>query len=990
MVQQIAELTDYSSSGNIPMVGFTQSHVIHSDGTIVALYRDPTNAGDFTRIRLMRSVDDGVTWASVGTITAPVTIGYLAVAMGPSDQIGVLIATETQLRFCQVTWGTWAASAWETLETLIVQPHIARIDLDYTSNGEVGVAVMDGATNVAATVVLYRKAAGGWTSATVQTEYSGQTRIGALEAISISNQYTNNSNKDVFIVASGCGSVAGDQGVKMRSVRIDRTSGLADNVVLHWTQGSGGSGVSGPGIFRALRTFKQDINRVSVMHFFYDAAATRYKSQAYYGSVTSTQIWSDFGTSENVLSSIFNGKLYGCGLTSDGQRNHIFHYTVNDGNTNWSVRADVHYWSDNNQNRKYATNMFYVPMAANRSYVTVGHGVRRNYSLGNKHGLLEVHNDTSTSEVYVNYLDEKVPNKADGTTAIIQLTPVDGATQQLGQPNLYAKALTGYAYESQGLYRVEFQFSILSDFSGGSPNTRSYLMPKNNNLKYLQSGIPTEWTAVPNFILSKTVWYYRARIVDIYGNVGAWTPTQTFAVGHPPSATLVSPKGNGFYEWNAGVRTFIWDFFDLSPGDTQSAYQLVLRKNSDNSVITDTGKVSSSAESYTNGVALDGALKDQSLNWTVRLWDTEDSPGAYAPVENFTLTDPPAVTVQTPTVAQEFDTGVPTFLFTPTTGGGRGVKSYTVVVTQGASIVWTKTVTLTTPSASGVQLSLKMDQGFLENNSGYSVQIQAVDTGNLTGFSPLVSFTTAWIPPASPTGVTVDISHYNTEEEGYVLLEWDDAARDVNFTGWTIARKADMIDTNSGVVLEEGVWEDIYTDYAIHEDGYQYRDYLAPSTYQVTYSVVQWVNRIGQDIPSLPTESDSVEPTSDGYWLIEPSIDQTGAEAFKLSIVTSDEFTDEQEENEFVVIGRGRVVNKGQRLGNKGTLGVQLRHTGGTTARQKRLRLKDMQQRTRQLYLRNPFGDIFRVSVSSMSIGRLAGVGTSEFCDVTIPYSEVS
>jgi hypothetical protein len=140
----------------------------------------------------------------------------------------------------------------------------------------------------------------------------------------------------------------------------------------------------------------------------------------------------------------------------------------------------------------------------------------------------------------------------------------------------------------------------------------------------------------------------------------------------------------------------------------------------------------------------------------------------------------------------------------------------------------------------------------------------------------------------------------------------------------------------------------------------------------------------------MPSDEKSVVPQSDGYWLIEPSSDNIGADAFKLSIVTGDSFSDEQEESEFTVIGRGRIVNKGQRLGYKGTLDVQLRDTGGTTARQKRLRLVNLQQTPRQLWLRNPFGDIFRVNISAMSIGRIAGVGSSEFCDVSIPYSEVS
>lgn len=253
----------------------------------------------------------------------------------------------------------------------------------------------------------------------------------------------------------------------------------------------------------------------------------------------------------------------------------------------------------------------------------------------------------------------------------------------------------------------------------------------------------------------------------------------------------------------------------------------------------------------------------------------------------------------------------------------------------------------------------------------------------------MVSFFTAWINPASPTGLEVFDAQYNIEDEGYIAITWDDLARDDDFTFWSLYRKSDLVDNTTGQVLEEGSFELLDREYSISSD-YEYRDYFAPANYLVTYRLVQSVNRLGQDIDSAPTDHAGIIPFSDGYWLIEPSSLDASADAFKLSIVTADSFTDEQEESEFNVIGRGRVVNKGQKLGNKGTLEVQLRNTGGTTARQKRLRLKELQEGARQLYLRNPFGDIFRVSVSMISISRVAGVGRSEFCDVTIPYSEVS
>jgi hypothetical protein len=48
-----------------------------------------------------------------------------------------------------------------------------------------------------------------------------------------------------------------------------------------------------------------------------------------------------------------------------------------------------------------------------------------------------------------------------------------------------------------------------------------------------------------------------------------------------------------------------------------------------------------------------------------------------------------------------------------------------------------------------------------------------------------------------------------------------------------------------------------------------------------------------------------------------------------------------------------------------------------------------MRQRKRSIFIRNPFGDIFRASTGNISVDRIAGTGRTEFTDIEIPYSEV-
>ena len=62
---------------------------------------------------------------------------------------------------------------------------------------------------------------------------------------------------------------------------------------------------------------------------------------------------------------------------------------------------------------------------------------------------------------------------------------------------------------------------------------------------------------------------------------------------------------------------------------------------------------------------------------------------------------------------------------------------------------------------------------------------------------------------------------------------------------------------------------------------------------------------------------------------------------------------------------------------------------GSFTARKQRQQLINVQKQQHVLYLRNPFGDVWPVHVSNMSIERDAGMASSEGVGVEIPYFEL-
>jgi hypothetical protein len=965
----------------------------HSDGTLVVAWKDATT----TNIRLATSTDGGATWTQRASVNAPGATQRVAIAQYANGNVAIVAkrADESGFYHATMTWGTWAVSAFDNTAQVYGSPNkVGNFDVDVSDGGAVMIAfqMWNGSTSFYS-MAYHRTPAGAWTRVMTDQEWSigGEARRTPSEDVSVVSLGISGGVR-TYVIAFSIVSSKLDYGLGYFLYRVNETTSAVTDLnstqpgakLAMFFQGSSASLTLTTGVKRRVKLFRTGPNEWTGMIFVAPSSGS-----PWFGGITvenlptgSTYTIKDQTTS--TIPATYASQLGSAfGFAIDAEYNKIFRYGVT-GGTALSPRivADVHMGAVG-ASKSYEYGLVYFAATSNLPLMSIGHGPRKNLGLA-RHAFGYQWWLMPNSIAPIISIVEAPPNLAGGVSAITALTPPAGAEQQLANPALSAVVDTGAQY-SQSAYRIEWQFATDAGFTTNLITYRQAVSKRKKVEGTNTDGVTVTFadTLPSAYNLTKTVWYMRARLVDIYGNSGAWTASQTLTVGHPPTGKLTSPVGGGYYNWNAGQRTFTWDFYDPSPTDYQTAYR-VLCLDANDGIVFDTGKVSSSSKSFTYTFAL--ANKDQDLRWAVQLWDSDDTAGPVSDYGSFNLTDPTTATIEDPTPDEAMPTGVPTFIFTPSTGGGRSIKEYTVIVTKGPNIVWSKRVPANIPS--GTQQQLKMEQGWLENNTNYSVQVLVTDSASVTGSSAVVPFSTAWVPPASPTGVVVTANKYNTEDEGFVLVSWDDTARDPDFTSWSLYRKADMVD-HVGAVVETGEWELIYRDYSVGAL-YAYKDFFAPASHLVTYRIVQSVNRIGQDIDSLPSDAGSIIPLSDGYWLIEPTSDNTDADAFKLSIVTGDSFSDEQEESEFTVIGRGRIVNKGQKLGVKGTLDVQLRNTGGTTARQKRLRLKKVQDEARQLYLRNPFGDMFKVSVSNMSISRIAGVGRDEFCDVSIPYSEVS
>lgn len=485
--------------------------------------------------------------------------------------------------------------------------------------------------------------------------------------------------------------------------------------------------------------------------------------------------------------------------------------------------------------------------------------------------------------------------------------------------------------------------------------------------------------------LDQSTWYGRVAQVDEFGNAGPWyNMVGSFTISHPPTATGLAPSGSLTLTYGTGDVAHTWVFSDSYGGDSQTAYQLIAERTDTSAVVLDTGKVSSTAALHVANYA--AGLKDIPIRWKVRLWDIDDVVGPYSAYSTFMLADPLTIVMISPVNGGVVGSAIPQVSWEPDGAASRTVVQARATWTQGATVIFDSGV-YSTSVAEGATHSYNSGVVALENSQLYTITVWTKDNLGIES-STVINVSTAWTPPDGVDDLTVDMTHFGTEDEGYILLSWPDDTIDADFLSWIVYQKVDQINPNTLVVTEEGVWSEVGRVYGTATT-YEFLDYSAPSGVKVSYRVHQLVDRFGDQIQSETTDEESTYPNSDGYWLLSPSSVSEAAMAFRLSDVTDDSYTEEFEEATFNIIGRGRVVERGSRLGVSGTLTAKLRDGGGTTARHKKRKVEQIKSENRSIFLRTPFGDIYPVALSNIQVSRIAGVGLSEFCDLSIPYLEV-
>lgn len=218
-----------------------------------------------------------------------------------------------------------------------------------------------------------------------------------------------------------------------------------------------------------------------------------------------------------------------------------------------------------------------------------------------------------------------------------------------------------------------------------------------------------------------------------------------------PTAPTLTPKAN--FD-SSTAQTFAWTFNDPNPGDTQSAYQLVVTNSSTGVVALDTGKVAStvSSRSVAGGTIPNGA----SYTWAVRTWDALDVQSPYSSLGSFTTSAGGTVSITSP--AADYPEGIVTDDYPVTWSvSGTTQAAYRIWLYRGATLVsdsnWVAS-TATTATIAGML-----------TDQAHEIRVQVRNAASV-----VTNIASRFLTPSFSTPEKPLVSLYPNVDEGYVLV----------------------------------------------------------------------------------------------------------------------------------------------------------------------------------------------------------------------------
>lgn len=220
------------------------------------------------------------------------------------------------------------------------------------------------------------------------------------------------------------------------------------------------------------------------------------------------------------------------------------------------------------------------------------------------------------------------------------------------------------------------------------------------------------------------------------------------------------------------------------------------------------------------------------------------------------------------------------------------------------------------------------------------------------------------------------VSTSNFTASGFNRLTWTNANKGSNWYSWRVYRK-----------LSSDTAYSLLKEYVVDQSNYTYDDYASPENVSVDYVVIRVFLSSGVPTEEAVSGTQTVTPASDNYWLIHP---YDSSKNILLYNVTDDSLDIRTDTADLDILGRGTKTDFGSTFGTRGTVSSQIRDKSPTiTAIQQWNAIQTAVKEKTFYWLRNPFGDVKRVSLKNLKGKPIPGVGTQRFMDIGFEYTEV-
>lgn len=206
-------------------------------------------------------------------------------------------------------------------------------------------------------------------------------------------------------------------------------------------------------------------------------------------------------------------------------------------------------------------------------------------------------------------------------------------------------------------------------------------------------------------------------------------------------------------------RPLSWIFSDPVPGDTQSAYQIEIVRQSDAVLMWDSGKVTSTANTINIPTEADLVL-GVAYQWRVKTWDLDDLEGAWSDYALFKTSAKPVAEVIAPTADEVLEINEPTIEWTYSDAEGLAQIGVQVQIVDPA----TDEPIYDSELIATAETEFKIPPQVLQNGGTYIVRVRVQDQDGIISEPADQTFSIEYVAPPIPTVLP------NVDEFGGIVL----------------------------------------------------------------------------------------------------------------------------------------------------------------------------------------------------------------------------